>query len=134
MDAAREAVVNAVTHRDYTCDGTDIEVSLYRDRLEIISPGNLPNGVTVAKMKEGVVRVARNAMLKEIVRDYGYIEHFGMGVRNRNIESVPHHNGSEPELLDQDDRYVVHIWEKMEDHDLPLIGLGVIFTRLIPTS
>ena len=36
MDAVREAVVNAVTHRDYTRDGTDIEVSLYRGRLEII--------------------------------------------------------------------------------------------------
>ena len=112
MDAVREAVVNAVTHRDYTRDGTDIEVSLYRDRLEIISPGNLPNGVTVAKMKEGVVRVARNALLKEILRDYGYIEHFGMGVRNRIIASVRQHNGSEPELLDQDDRFVVRIWKK----------------------
>ena len=60
-------------------------------------------------MKEGVVRVARNALLKEILRDYGYIEHFGMGVRNRIIASIRQHNGSEPELLDQDDRFVVRI-------------------------
>ena len=112
LDAVREAVVNAVAHRDYTRDGTDIEVSLYQDRLEIISPGNLPNGVTVEKMKEGIVRVARNALLKEILRDYGYIEHFGMGVRNRIIESVRRHNGSEPELLDQDGRFVVRIWKE----------------------
>lgn len=109
IDAVREAVVNAVAHRDYTRDGTDIEVSLYRDRLEVISPGGLPNGVTVAKMKEGVVRVARNALLKEILRDYGYIEHYGMGVRNRIIASVRQHNGTEPELLDQESRFVVCI-------------------------
>ena len=47
FDAVREAVVNAVAHRDYAREGTDIEVSLYRDRFEVISPGRLPNGVTV---------------------------------------------------------------------------------------
>ena len=59
--------MNAVAHRDYAREGTDIEVSLYRDRFEVISPGRLPNGVTVEKMKEGVVRVARNELLKEIL-------------------------------------------------------------------
>ena len=111
MDAVREAVVNAVTHRDYTRDGTDIEVSLYRDRLEIISPGNLPDGVTVAKMKQGIVRFPRNELLREILRDYSYRKLYGTGIRNRIIESVRRHNGSDPELLDQDDRFVVRIWK-----------------------
>jgi len=53
LEAVREAIVNAVAHRDYTISGTDIEVSLYKDRLEVISPGRLPNGVTVEKMKQG---------------------------------------------------------------------------------
>ena len=114
IDAVREAIVNAVAHRDYTRDGTDIEVSLYRDRLEVISPGSLPNGVTVAKMKEGVVRVARNALVKEILRDYGYIEHYGMGVRNRIIASVRQHNGTEPDLIDQESRFVVRIWKERQ--------------------
>ena len=112
VDAVREAVVNAVAHRDYTREGTDIEVSLYRDRLEIISPGQLPNGVTVEKMKEGVVRVARNDLLKEILRDYGYIEHYGMGVRNRIIESMRTHNSTEPDLVEQEDRFVVRLWKE----------------------
>ena len=111
VDAVREAVVNAVAHRVYTREGTDIEVSLYGDRLEVISPGRLPNGVTVEKMKEGVVRVARNDLLKEILRDYGYIEHYGMGVRNRIIESMRTHNGTEPDLLEQEDRFVVRLWK-----------------------
>ncbi len=109
LDAVREAIVNAVAHRDYAREGTDIEVSLYEDRLEVISPGRLPNGVTVEKMKEGVVRVARNELLKEILRDYGYIEHYGMGVRKRIIESMRHHNGTEPKLIEEDDRFIVRL-------------------------
>ncbi len=112
VDAIREAVVNAVVHRDYAREGTDIEVSLYVDRLEVISPGRLPNGVTVEKMREGIVRVARNELLKEILRDYRYIEHQGMGVRNRIIESMRLHNGTEPDLEEQDDRFVVRLWKE----------------------
>ena len=109
LDAVREAVVNAVVHRDYTREGTDIEVSLYSDRLEVISPGRLPNGVTVEKMKEGVVRVARNELIKEILRDYRYVEHQGMGVRNRIIESMRRHNGTDPDLVEEDDRFIVRL-------------------------
>ncbi len=107
-DAVRESVVNAVTHRDYTISGTDIELSLYGDRLEIVSPGRLPNGVTVEKMKEGL-RAARNEMLKEILRDYGYVEHLGMGVRNRIIRSMLEHNGKSPELVEDGERFVVRL-------------------------
>lgn len=112
LDAVREAIVNALVHRDYALEGTDVEVSLYSNRLEVISPGRLPNGVTVEKMREGVVRVARNGLLKEILRDYRYIEHQGMGVRNRIIESMRKHNGTEPELIEQDDRFMVRLWKK----------------------
>ncbi|MDE0305324.1 MAG: putative DNA binding domain-containing protein [Albidovulum sp.] len=111
LDAVREAVVNAVVHRDYAHEGTDVEVSLYVDRLEVISPGRLPNGVTVEKMKEGVVRVARNELLKEILRDYRYVEHHGMGVRNRIIDSMRDHNGTEPDLEEGDDRFLVRLWK-----------------------
>ncbi len=114
--AVRESVVNAVAHRDYSREGTDIEVSLYGNRLEVISPGRLPNGVTVKKMREGVVRVARNELLKEILRDYGYIEHYGMGVRHRIIEAMHDHNGTEPDLLEQDDRFVVRLWKERGDY------------------
>ena len=112
--AVREAVVNAVAHRDYALEGTDIEVSLYDDRLEVISPGRLPNGVTVEKMREGVVRVARNELLKEILRDYGYMEHYGMGVRNHIIEAMRAHNGTEPDLIEEDHRFVVRLWKKQQ--------------------
>lgn len=111
FDAVREAVVNAAAHRDYTIIGTDIEVSLFSDRLEVISPGRLPNGVTVEKIKEGL-RAARNELLKEILRDYGYVEHLGMGVRNRIIQSMRAHNGTEPDLIEEEYRFIVRLWKE----------------------
>ena len=109
-DAIRESIVNAVAHRDYMFYGTDIEVSLYEDRLEVISPGKLPNGVTVEKMKEGR-RVPRNAFLTEILKDYRYIEHLGMGVPDKIIRSMREHNGTAPDLIEDDDRFTVRLWK-----------------------
>ena len=109
-DAVREAIVNAVAHRDYTLVGTDVEISLYSDRLEVISPGRLPNGVTVEKMSEGL-RAARNELLKEILRDYGYVDHLGMGVRNKIIGSMRAHNGTQPNLIEDENRFTVRLWK-----------------------
>lgn len=110
MDAVRESIVNAVAHRDYAIFGTDIEISLYQDRLDVISPGRLPNGATVSKMKEGF-RATRNPLLKDILRDYDYIEHRGMGVRRKIIESMRKHNRKEPDLVEDDDRFIVRLWK-----------------------
>ena len=111
IDAVRESIVNAVAHRDYTLAQTDIEISLYQDRLEVISPGRLPNGVTVEKMAEGL-RAARNELLKEILRDYRYVEHLGMGVRNRIIGSMRKHNDTKPDLIEEESRFIVRLWKK----------------------
>lgn len=111
VPAVRETIVNAVAHRDYTITVTDIELSLYSDRLEVISPGNLPNTVTVPKMKQGY-RAARNELLKEVLRDYGYVEHRGMGVRRKIIEGMREHNGTEPDLIEEDDRFIVRLWKR----------------------
>lgn len=110
LDAIREAVVNAVTHRDYTRETTDVEISLYEDRLEVISPGGLPNGVTVERMKEGM-RAARNGLLKDVLRDYRYVEHLGMGVRNRIILAMRRHNGTEPDLNEEEHQFTVRLWK-----------------------
>ncbi|MSQ48159.1 MAG: ATP-dependent DNA helicase RecG [Deltaproteobacteria bacterium] len=114
LEAVREAIVNAVAHRDYTIAVTDIELSLYSDRLEVISPGRLPNSVTVEKMKQGY-RAARNELLKEILRDYGYVEHRGMGVRNRIIAGMREHNGTEPDLIEEESRFIVRLWKEKRE-------------------
>ena len=110
IEAVREAVVNAVAHRDYTISVMDIELSLYADRLEIISPGRLPNTVTVDKMRAGY-RASRNELIKEILRDYGYVEATGLGVPRKIIAGMQRHNGTEPDLIEEESRFIVRLWK-----------------------
>ena len=79
-EVLREVLVNALVHRDYSIAGTDVMLSIFSDRIEIQSPGRLPNTVTVDGMKLGV-RYARNQTLVNVMRDYGYVDARGMGVR-----------------------------------------------------
>ena len=99
-EAVREAVINACIHRDWTRP-SDIEVSLYNDRLEIVSPGSLPNSVTVERMKQGL-RIPRNPILVQTLKDYGYVEHMGMGVKNKIIAGMLKHNNTEPNFEAED--------------------------------
>lgn len=61
-------------------------------------------------MKDGV-GVARNELLKEILRDYRYVEHMGMGVHNRIIASMKAHNGTKPDLVEEESRFIVRLWK-----------------------
>lgn len=110
-EAVREAVVNAIAHRDYTIAVTDIELSLYADRLEVISPGRLPNTVTVEKMRAGY-RASRNELVKEVLRDYRYIEATGLGVPRKIVQGMRVHNGTDPDLIEEDDRFIVRLWKE----------------------
>lgn len=111
LEAMREAIVNAVAHRDYTIAVTDIELSIYADRIEVVSPGRLPNTVTVDKMRAGY-RASRNELVKEVLRDYRYIEATGLGVPRKIIEGMRAHNGTEPDLVEEEDRFIVRLWKE----------------------
>jgi len=114
LEAVREAVVNAIAHRDYTITVTDIELSIYADRLEVISPGRLPNTVTVEKMLAGY-RATRNELIKEILRDYRYIEATGLGVPRKIVQGMRAHNGTDPDLIEEDDRFIVRLWKEPKE-------------------
>ena len=101
-DVMREAIVNALVHRDYLLSGTTIELSIYQDRVEVISPGRLPNGITPMRMRAGC-RASRNQLIKDTMLDYGYMEHMGMGVPRKIIRGMKLHNGTEPLLLSEPD-------------------------------
>jgi ATP-dependent DNA helicase RecG len=83
LEALREAVVNAVIHRDYTRRGESIRVFYYADRIEVHSPGLLLPGVTVEQMRRGeVTSKLRNPILAGLLRDIpGYMERVGSGIR-----------------------------------------------------
>jgi len=112
LEVIRETIVNALAHRDYSLSATDIELSLYENRLEVISPGRLPNGITPARMRTGC-RAARNQLIKDVMRDCGYLEHMGMGVPRKIIRGMLDHNGTEPELIEDGERFTVRLLKEL---------------------
>ena len=101
VEALREAIVNALAHRDWT-RYEEIEVARYADRLEVLSPGALQNSMTVEKMVAGQ-RSARNPLIVEVLRDYGYVDARGMGVRNKIIPLLQEQNGTNPDFIATED-------------------------------
>lgn len=110
LEAIRELITNAVVHRDYSIHGVDIELSVYSDRIECISPGRLPNTVTVEKMKAGY-RATRNELIKEVLRDYNYIEATGLGIPRKILKLMREQNGTEPELIEEEDRFILRLYK-----------------------
>ena len=94
IDAIREVVVNALAHRDWT-RFVDIEVGIYSNRLEVISPGALQNSMTIEKMIAGQ-RSPRNILIMEVLRDYGYVDYRGMGIRTKVVPLMKRMNHAEP--------------------------------------
>ncbi len=82
-EVLREAVINAVVHRDYSKRGESIRVFYYPDRVEVHSPGLLLPGITIEQMERGEVESKlRNPVLAGLLRDIpGYMERIGSGIR-----------------------------------------------------
>jgi ATP-dependent DNA helicase RecG len=92
-EALREAVINALVHRDWT-RALEVEVIAYANQLEILSPGALQNSMTIEKVLAGQ-RSPRNPIIVEVLRDYGYVDARGMGVRNKIVPLMREANGAE---------------------------------------
>jgi ATP-dependent DNA helicase RecG len=75
----RESIVNACLHRNYAISGSRIRVFLFDDRLEVRSPGRLPNTVTIEKMRSGV-SYASNPVLLKFMENLRYIDKLGRGI------------------------------------------------------
>lgn len=111
LEAVREAIGNAIAHRDYLLSESDIELTIYSDRLEVVSPGLLPNGITPERMRTGCRR-ARNELVRDVMRDYGYPEHIGLGVPRKIVRGMREHNGTEPDLVEDNERFTVRLWKE----------------------
>jgi len=77
-DALREAVVNAVCHRDYFEKGARVMVEIYDDRVDIVSPGGVCKGITPENF--GTISITRNSVLASMFYRIGYIEQMGTGI------------------------------------------------------
>jgi len=94
--AVREAIVNSICHRDYRLRGRRIEIRMYSDRLEVISPGGLPGFITVENIKDE--HFSRNPRIVNGLFQWGYIEELGLGI-DRMME-VMQQAGQQPPAFD----------------------------------
>jgi len=79
LEVLREALVNALMHRDYSITGTQISVEVYDDRVEIVNPGGLLKGLSVRDL--GTVSIRRNELIADLFFRLHKVERIGMGIR-----------------------------------------------------
>lgn len=114
IDAVREAIVNAVCHRDYTSNAS-VQIMLFRNRLEIWNPGTLPYGLTVQKLQGPHKSLPANPLLADPMYWNGYIEKVGTGTEDI-INKCREYGLKTPEFYQEEDFRVV-IWRIDEEGD-----------------
>jgi len=102
-----EAIVNAIVHRDYTSNGS-VQVMLFKNRLEIWNPGQLPPNLTLSKLREPHGSFPANPLLAEPMYLAGYIERLGTGTCDM-IRLCNEKELKEPDFI-QEDVFKTIIW------------------------
>jgi|SRR5690554_151959 len=82
-EAFREAIANAIAHRNYLINAY-IKVEMYDNRVEIISPGGLPRGITKEDYLKDNLSISRNAVVSNVLHTLKIIERFGTGIKRIN--------------------------------------------------
>ena len=77
--AFREAIANALIHRAWDV-ASQIRVSMFDDRIEIVSPGGLPSGITEEEYLSGKLSILRNRNLANVFYRLGFVEILGTGI------------------------------------------------------
>jgi len=111
--AIREALVNAVIHRDYVNRGRDIKVGVYDDIVNIVSPGSLPNNITMEDIFNGRSE-SRNRILANIFKELGLIEQWGSGI-GRIVNSCKEYGLPTPKIEEDNDFMDIEII-RSQDH------------------
>ncbi len=121
IGAVHEAIVNAVAHRDYSIAGSKIRLFLFSDRLELYSPGGLPNTLTIETMPFRVF--TRNQLLVTFLSKMksrrtgrAFLESRGEGVR-RILDASEAHSGRRPVYEVFGEELRLTIWAKPSPHE-----------------
>lgn len=109
--AVREALINAFCHRDYRLKGRRVEIRMYEDRLEVISPGGLPGYMTVDNLVEE--HFSRNPRVVAGLFEWGYIEELGLGI-DRMIEEMLQFGHPAPEFKATPYSFTVKLFNLLE--------------------
>jgi len=111
LQALREAVTNAIVHRDYS-DSGNIQIRIFDDRIEIWSPGLLPKEIKIAEIFKQARSIPRNRSIVSIFHKYNLIENWGTGFP-RMLSLCKENKNPEPEFCVKLDAFVV-IFKKSE--------------------
>jgi ATP-dependent DNA helicase RecG len=109
-DVVREAIVNAIAHRDYASDAA-VQVSVFADRVEVWNPGELPKPLTPERLRHPHSSIARNHRICEVLFLARYIEKFGTGTLMMIRESLAHAL-PEPDFVQQAGELVTTVWRE----------------------
>ncbi|MEW6745346.1 MAG: ATP-binding protein [Planctomycetota bacterium] len=108
-EALREAVVNALCHRDYSEAGASIGIAIFDDRLEVWSWGRLPGDLTPEKLRVDHESVRRNELIAEVFYRRGYIEKWGRGTQ-KILRLCREAKLPEPDFLERGGEVGVRFW------------------------
>jgi len=110
--ACKEALINGITHRDYSLEGRGIEIRIFDDRLEILSPGKLLSSITIAELEElKGIHQSRNVYISKALREYGYIRELGEGIR-RIFEQTKNNDFVKPKFESPNKSFIVTFFNK----------------------
>lgn len=80
--ACREALINAITHRNYAIEGRGVEITIFDDRMEVVSPGMLLSTISIEDIRalKGA-HESRNPLIARVLREIGFVQEMGEGMR-----------------------------------------------------
>jgi predicted HTH transcriptional regulator len=122
-DVIREAIVNAVAHRDYVSQGA-VQVSVFADRVEVWNPGMLPPSLTTESLRHPHGSVPRNHRLCDVLFLARYIEKYGTGTLMMIRESLAH-DLPEPAFAQRGGEFTTVLWRDwLTDRVMAELGLN----------
>ena len=111
LPAIREALLNAIVHRNYLITSSEIEIKIFDDSIWFYNPGKLPEGLTIDQLKHSHSSIRRNRLIADVFFRAGYIEQFGSGTL-RMMEALKSEGHPEPEFKEQANGFVTQFFIK----------------------
>ena len=116
--AIREAIINAIAHRDYLYDGSHIYIHMYPDHIDIENPGGLYHGLTLSDLGKRSIR--RNRLIADLLHRARYIERVGSGFDRMKHSLSENHN---PELqVSATNFFNITFYRRTQQHDFPQLS------------
>jgi len=111
-DACREALINAIAHRDYSNEGRNIEIKIFNDRMEVTSPVGLLSNLRVKDLKRlDGVHQSRNSLIARVLKEIGYMREMGEGIR-RIYHLMKQNDLVEPEIINETNQFTIVLYSE----------------------